>query len=53
MGELKHSIINPFISLILLCLQNREMHDHMEYFLTGQDLPPHTPIENKPEVVYR
>ncbi|KAM6899987.1 tuftelin 1b [Xenentodon cancila] len=30
--------------------ENREMHDHMEYFLTGQDLPP--PSENKPEIVY-
>lgn len=37
---------------IRLCVQNREMHDHMEYFLAGQDLPPHTPTE-KPEVVYR
>ncbi|XP_075868285.1 tuftelin 1b isoform X1 [Nelusetta ayraudi] len=32
--------------------ENREMHDHMEYFLAGQDPPPHTPTENKPEVVY-
>lgn len=38
--------------IIRLCLQNREMHDHMEYFLAGQDPPPHTPTE-KPEVVYR
>lgn len=53
MGELKHSIVNPLISIISLCLQNREMHDHMEYFLAGQDLPPHRPTENKPEVVYR
>ncbi|XP_030266709.1 tuftelin 1b isoform X2 [Sparus aurata] len=32
--------------------ENREMHDHMEYFLAGQDPPPLTPTENKPEVVY-
>ncbi|XP_061597775.1 tuftelin 1b isoform X2 [Cololabis saira] len=30
--------------------ENREMHDHMEYFLTGQDLQP--PSESKPEIVY-
>lgn len=28
------------------------MHDHMEYFLAGQDVPL-TPSEKKPEVVYR
>ncbi|XP_060914952.1 tuftelin 1b isoform X1 [Labrus mixtus] len=32
--------------------ENREMHDHMEYFLAGQDPPPLTSSENKPEVVY-
>ncbi|XP_073339463.1 tuftelin 1b [Pagrus major] len=32
--------------------ENREMHDHMEYFLAGQDPPPLAPTENKPEVVY-
>lgn len=32
--------------------ENKEMHDHMEYFLAGQDPPPLTPTENKPEVVY-
>ncbi|XP_039978401.1 tuftelin 1b isoform X2 [Xiphias gladius] len=32
--------------------ENREMHDHMEYFLTGQNPPPPTSTENKPEVVY-
>ncbi|XP_078123520.1 tuftelin 1b isoform X2 [Sander vitreus] len=32
--------------------ENREMHDHMEYFLAGQDPPPLTSTENKPEVVY-
>ncbi|KAM3597109.1 uncharacterized protein V6R79_026066 [Siganus canaliculatus] len=32
--------------------ENREMHDHMEYFLAGQDPPPLTPSENKPEIVY-
>lgn len=31
--------------------ENREMHDHMEYFLAGQDPSP-LPTENKPEVVY-
>ncbi|KAI9540140.1 hypothetical protein NQZ68_002074 [Dissostichus eleginoides] len=30
--------------------ENRQMHDHMEYFLAGQE--PLTPTENKPEVVY-
>lgn len=33
--------------------ENKEMHDHMEYFMGGQDSPP--PLrssENKPEVVY-
>lgn len=44
---------STLIFIISLCLQNREMHDHMEYFLAGQDPPPHTPTENKPEVVYR
>lgn len=34
-------------------LQNREMHDHMEYFMAGQNPPPMTSTENKPEVVYR
>ncbi|XP_041811423.1 tuftelin 1b [Chelmon rostratus] len=32
--------------------ENREMHDHMEYFLAGQSPPPLTPTENKQEVVY-
>ncbi|XP_029976419.1 tuftelin 1b isoform X1 [Salarias fasciatus] len=31
--------------------ENREMHDHMEYFLAGQDPSP-LMTENKPEVVY-
>lgn len=31
--------------------ENKEMHDHMEYYLAGQDLPPSS-TENKPEVVY-
>ncbi|XP_033950742.1 tuftelin 1b [Pseudochaenichthys georgianus] len=30
--------------------ENRQMHDHMEYFLAGQE--PLTPTVNKPEVVY-
>ncbi|KAK2920980.1 hypothetical protein Q8A73_000465 [Channa argus] len=32
--------------------ENREMHDHMEYLLAGQDPPPLTSTDNKPEVVY-
>uniref|UniRef100_UPI0037E774DE tuftelin 1b isoform X1 n=2 Tax=Semicossyphus pulcher TaxID=241346 RepID=UPI0037E774DE len=32
--------------------ENREMHDHMQYFLAGQDPPPLTCSENKPEIVY-
>ncbi|XP_018540569.1 tuftelin 1b isoform X2 [Lates calcarifer] len=32
--------------------ENREMHDHMEYFMAGQNPPPMTSTENKPEVVY-
>nr|XP_046273059.1 tuftelin 1b [Scatophagus argus] len=32
--------------------ENKEMHDHMEYFLAGQDPPPLTASDNKPEVVY-
>ncbi|XP_074543785.1 tuftelin 1b isoform X2 [Halichoeres trimaculatus] len=32
--------------------ENKEMHDHMEYFMGGQDPPPLTSSENKPEVVY-
>ncbi|KAM7373332.1 hypothetical protein PAMP_008191 [Pampus punctatissimus] len=32
--------------------ENREMHDHMEYYLANQDPPALTPTENKPEVVY-
>ncbi|XP_037549366.1 tuftelin 1b [Nematolebias whitei] len=31
--------------------ENKEMRDHMEYFLAGQDPPPSS-IENKPEIVY-
>ncbi|KAM9340588.1 tuftelin 1b [Symphorus nematophorus] len=31
--------------------ENREMHDHMEYYLAGQEPPPLTSTE-KPEVVY-
>ncbi|XP_029700970.1 tuftelin 1b isoform X1 [Takifugu rubripes] len=31
--------------------ENREMHDHMEYFLEGQDPPPLS-NNNKPEIVY-
>ncbi|KAK2830500.1 hypothetical protein Q5P01_018431 [Channa striata] len=30
--------------------ENREMHDHMEYLLAGQDPPPLTSTDNKPEV---
>ncbi|XP_030003510.1 tuftelin 1b isoform X2 [Sphaeramia orbicularis] len=32
--------------------ENREMHDHLEYLMAGQDPPPLTITENKPEVVY-
>lgn len=32
--------------------ENREMHDHMEYFLSNQTPPPLTSTENRPEVVY-
>ncbi|KAK7898899.1 hypothetical protein WMY93_019752 [Mugilogobius chulae] len=32
--------------------ENREMHDHMEYLLAGQEPPPLTTSEKKPEVVY-
>nr|XP_043909437.1 tuftelin 1b [Solea senegalensis] len=32
--------------------ENKEMHDHMEYFLSGQNPPPLTSTENKPEIVY-
>ncbi|CAJ1083336.1 tuftelin 1b [Xyrichtys novacula] len=33
--------------------ENREMHDHMEYLLAGQDPPRLTSSGNKPEIVYR
>ncbi|KAF7670075.1 hypothetical protein LDENG_00056600 [Lucifuga dentata] len=32
--------------------ENREMHDHMEYFLAGQEAPPLTSTEKKPQVIY-
>ncbi|KAM3858160.1 tuftelin 1b [Diretmus argenteus] len=32
--------------------ENREMHDHMEYFLGEQNPPPLTSTENKPQVIY-
>uniref|UniRef100_A0A3P8VDT1 Tuftelin-like n=1 Tax=Cynoglossus semilaevis TaxID=244447 RepID=A0A3P8VDT1_CYNSE len=32
--------------------ENKEMHDHMEYFLSGQNPPPVTSTGNKPEIVY-
>ncbi|CAJ1083334.1 tuftelin 1b [Xyrichtys novacula] len=32
--------------------ENREMHDHMEYLLAGQDPPRLTSSGNKPEIVY-
>ncbi|XP_026204418.1 tuftelin 1b [Anabas testudineus] len=38
--------------LAFLEAENKEMHDHMEYFLAGQDPPPLTSTENKPQVVY-
>ncbi|KAM4630641.1 tuftelin 1b [Polymixia lowei] len=32
--------------------ENREMHDHMDYFLGVQNPPPLTSHENKPQVIY-
>ncbi|XP_026156616.1 tuftelin 1b isoform X2 [Mastacembelus armatus] len=32
--------------------ENKEMHDHMEYMQAGQEPPPLTFNENKPEVIY-
>nr|XP_061808744.1 tuftelin-like [Nerophis lumbriciformis] len=32
--------------------ENRELHDHMEHFLSGQDPPPLKSAENKPVVIY-
>ncbi|XP_054462418.1 tuftelin 1b [Anoplopoma fimbria] len=32
--------------------ENREMHDHLDYFLAGQGPPPMTSTNKKPEVVY-
>ncbi|KAJ0055061.1 hypothetical protein NL108_008986, partial [Boleophthalmus pectinirostris] len=32
--------------------ENREMHDHMEFLLAGQEPPPLTTNDKKPEVVY-
>jgi len=34
-------------------LQNREMHDHLDYYLAGQEAPPLESTVKKPEVVYR
>lgn len=51
--ETKQKRIHNLMFWTPYCLQNREMHDHMEYFLAGQDPPPLKPTENKPEVVYR
>lgn len=42
-----------FTPVTSFCVQNREMHDHMEYFLAGQDPPPLKSTENKPQVIYR
>lgn len=41
------------MSVTISCLQNREMHDHMEYFLAGQNPPPADSTDNKQEVIYR
>ncbi|XP_029023860.1 tuftelin 1b isoform X2 [Betta splendens] len=38
--------------LAYLEAENREMHDRIQYYLAGQDLPPLTSTENKPEIVY-
>jgi len=32
--------------------ENREMHDHLDYFLAGQESPPLESTVKKPEVVY-
>ncbi|XP_053718402.1 tuftelin 1b isoform X2 [Synchiropus splendidus] len=32
--------------------ENREMHDHMDYFLSEQEPPPLTSTEKKPQVIY-
>ncbi|XP_054619464.1 tuftelin 1b [Dunckerocampus dactyliophorus] len=32
--------------------ENREMHDHMDYFLSGQDPPPLKCAESKPVIIY-
>ncbi|KAM9824310.1 tuftelin 1b [Neosynchiropus ocellatus] len=32
--------------------ENREMHDHMEYFLSEQEPPPLMSTEKKPQVIY-
>ncbi|XP_061673780.1 tuftelin 1b isoform X2 [Syngnathoides biaculeatus] len=32
--------------------ENREMHDHMEHFLSGRDPPPLKSAENKPVIIY-
>lgn len=44
--------MSPAVVFAFSRQQNREMHDHMEYFLEGQDPPPLS-NNNKPEIVYR
>ncbi|XP_034066342.1 tuftelin 1b [Gymnodraco acuticeps] len=48
--ERDHFIRDLEEKVAFLEAENRQMHDHMEYFLAGQE--PLTPTENKPEVVY-
>ncbi|KAM8841099.1 tuftelin 1b [Spinachia spinachia] len=38
--------------VVFLEAENREMHDHLEYFLAGQEPPTPESTEKKPEVVY-
>lgn len=36
-----------------LCVQNREMHDQMDYFLGGQKSNSYLSSEHNPQIVYR
>lgn len=36
-----------------LCVQNREMHDQMDYFLGGQKSNSYLSSERNPQIVYR
>lgn len=37
----------------LLCVQNREMHDQMDYFLGGHRSNSYLSSERNPQIVYR